>query len=144
QDEHRLVRERRNPVFLHKELHSISHHLEESERSDAIWPVPVLPQGEQSPLEPDDPRGRGERNRQNSEDRQHGIGAGHVILTIFPHAGKSHPASGGTPAGRPATPRGMSGRMRIGNRNVSPPQRTSTFSSSIRSPALTATWGVAA
>ena len=106
QDEHGLVRERRNPVFFHEDLDDVGHDLKQAERSDAIGAVAVLPQGEQPPLEPDQAGRDGERDDQNAEDRERsGYGLRHVILTIFPQAGNVDPGEGGSPAGRPATPR---------------------------------------
>src|SRR6185503_20549427 len=86
----------------------------------------------------------GQRDEKNSEDRSHWVGARHVILTILPHAGKSSPVMGRTPTGKPATPRGKSGRIRTGSRNVAPAQYTSTSSPSASTPAFTATCGLVA
>src|SRR5262249_50196169 len=130
QDEHGLVRERRNPVFFHEDLDAVRHHLKQSKRTDAIGAVPVLPQGEQPSLEPDESGRGGERDDENPEDRQHGIWAGHVVLTIFPQTGNDGSAKGAAPAGRQATPGGTSRRIRTGTRMVPLPQHTSTSSPS--------------
>ena len=52
-DENRLVGERRHPVFFEEELDHVGHDLEQTERSDPVGAVSVLPNGEQPPLEPD-------------------------------------------------------------------------------------------
>src|SRR5262249_10897521 len=143
--ENGFVCEWRNPVLLHENFDTVSHHLEQSERSDAIGAVAVLPQCEQPPLEPDEPGRQGQRNDKDAEDHHYWVRTvAHLDLTIFPHTGKSNPTMGGTPAGRPATPNGKSGRMRTDSWNVDPAQCTSTFSPSVKSPALTATCGTVA
>ena len=51
-DEHRLVRERRNPVLLRQQLDRVGERLEDAEGADTVGAVAVLPQREQPPLEP--------------------------------------------------------------------------------------------
>src|SRR5262245_45326405 len=69
-DEDRFVGEWRDPILLGENLDHIGQNLQQSERADAVRPIPVLPQGQQPSLQPDQAGADGHRDEEHAKDDQ--------------------------------------------------------------------------
>src|SRR5512143_250336 len=67
-DEYRLVRERRYPVFLRQDLYHVGNDLQQAEGPDPVRSVSVLPEPEKTPLEPDESGSDRHHHTEHPED----------------------------------------------------------------------------
>ncbi|OPY61183.1 MAG: hypothetical protein A4E57_04264 [Syntrophorhabdaceae bacterium PtaU1.Bin034] len=109
-DEYDLVGEGRNPVLFEKNLDHVRKDLKQSERAHSVRSVPVLPECQQPPLQPDEAGGDGEHPDQYGSNRHKGNrGSAHGVLSTFAQAGSASTGHRGRPYGKPPTWGGRSG-----------------------------------
>src|SRR5690606_7760911 len=135
QHEQLLVDEARDPVLLENELHHVGDGLADPERADTVGAVPVLPQAEQPPLQPDQV-GDDEYRRQQDDDHLHDLEqqrdqlgrepTHHAAPPIVATAPAASTGMLSMPSGRPMQPSGNTALICTGRVSAWPSMTTST------------------